>query len=618
MPATSLRDLGSSFVPQGAPSLPQINVTGYFSLTNAIGGPRAGTNFYSARDIFSWNTGRHSFKIGGELTLNKDVQETLLNNYGVFTFNATTSFFNSTANIATNALANFLIGIPSAVTQDSPVTAYTDTWYMAAFIQDDFRVHPRLTLNLGLRWDVQTPPTDPQNRVANYVVGQKSIVNTAAPLGLLFYGDPGVERGGIPVSYTHFSPRFGLAWDPTGDGKTSIRAAAGVFYGSISGNEWNTQTNTQPFSTRLTFSNINQRTNAAGVPLGASLANPYTAFVGGTPFPYTGAFVNGGSAFVVAQNFGWPQTVQTNVSVQRQVTRDLTLGAAYVGTLSNGLPFGRDINYPILTPTATTGNVLSRRPNPGLGAITMLQSDQHASYHALQVTGALRMAKNFTMNAYYTLSKTMSSVQLHNNTTQGLAQNYSRLDMEEGRADTDQRHVFSMSMNFQPDYYNGSNRVLRGILNGWSISPIVKMRSGRPFTVTNGNIDANLDGVNNDRAQLVGDPHIDNPTPAKWFNTAAFARNAIVTGVATNGNSPRNFLTGPGFQAVDLGLSRDFRFGERVKVRFRAEGTNIFNHANYDLPNASAPANGTTSTTFGVISSAGAMRRLQFGARLTF
>jgi hypothetical protein len=618
VPATSLRDLGSSFVPQGAPSLPQINVTGYFSLTNAIGGPRAGTNFYSARDIFSWNTGRHSFKIGGELTLNKDVQETLLNNYGVFTFNATTSFFNSTANIATNALANFLIGIPSAVTQDSPVTAYTDTWYMAAFIQDDFRVHPRLTLNLGLRWDVQTPPTDPQNRVANYVVGQKSIVNTAAPLGLLFYGDPGVERGGIPVSYTHFSPRFGLAWDPTGDGKTSIRAAAGVFYGSISGNEWNTQTNTQPFSTRLTFSNINQRTNAAGVPLGASLANPYTAFVGGTPFPYTGAFVNGGSAFVVAQNFGWPQTVQTNVSVQRQVTRDLTLGAAYVGTLSNGLPFGRDINYPILTPTATTGNVLSRRPNPGLGAITMLQSDQHASYHALQVTGALRMAKNFTMNAYYTLSKTRSSVQLHNNTTQGLAQNYSRLDMEEGRADTDQRHVFSMSMNFQPDYYNGSNRVLRGILNGWSISPIVKMRSGRPFTVTNGNIDANLDGVNNDRAQLVGDPHLDNPTPAKWFNTAAFARNAIVTGVATDGNSPRNFLTGPGFQAVDLGLSRDFRFGERVKVRFRAEGTNIFNHANYDLPNASAPANGTTSTTFGVISSAGAMRRLQFGARLTF
>ena len=175
-----------------------------------------------------------------------------------------------------------------------------------------------------------------------------------------------------------------------------------------------------------------------------------------------------------------------------------------------------------------------------------------------------------------------------------------------------------MSLNFQPDYYDGSNKVVKAILNGWSISPILKMRSGRPFTVTNANVDANLDGVTNDRAQLIGDPHLDNPTAAQWFNTAAFARNLVVTGVATNGTAARNLLTGPGFQSVDLGLSRDFRFGERVKVRFRAEGTNIFNNVNYDLPNASVPAAGTTSTTFGVISSAGAMRKLQFGARLTF
>ncbi|HQZ94890.1 MAG TPA: carboxypeptidase regulatory-like domain-containing protein [Pyrinomonadaceae bacterium] len=618
VPSTSLRDLGSSFFPQGTPSLPQINVTGYFSLTNAIGGPRAGTNLYSMRDIFSWNAGRHSLKLGGELTLNKDIQETLLNNYGVFTFNASTAF--NTTNLTTNAFGNFLLGIPSAVTQDSPVTAYTDTWYGALFVQDDFRVHPRLTVNLGLRWDVQTPPTDPENRVANYIAGKQSVVRPNAPPGILFFGDEGVERGGIPTNWTHFSPRFGIAWDPKGDGKTSIRAAVGGFYGSISGNEWNTQTNTQPFSTRLTFSNINPRTTTAGVPIGASLSNPYNAFVGGPPFPYTGAFLNGGSAFAVAQNFGWPHTLQMNVSLQRQLTKDLTAGAAYVGTLSGGLPFGRDINYPVLTPTATSAgaNILSRRPNPLFGAVTLLQSDQHASYHAGQFTAAYRMAKRFTMNAYYTFSKTLSSVQLHNNTTQGLAQNYSRLNLEKGRADTDQRHVFSMSLNFQPDYYEGSNKVVKAILNGWSISPILKLRSGRPFTVTNANVDANLDGVTTDRAQLIGDPHIDNPTAARWFNTAAFARNLVVTGVATEGTSPRNLLTGPGFQVVDLGLSRDFRFGERFKVRFRAEGTNIFNNVNYDLPNASVPAAGTTSTTFGVISSAGDMRKLQFGARLTF
>src|SRR6266850_6213431 len=275
-PATSLADLGSAFVNTGAPNLPQITVTGYFTLGQQIGGPIAGTNFYSARDVFSWIKGRHSLKLGGEISLNKDIQQTLLNNYGVFTFNNGTT---------KNALSDFLIGIPSAVSQDAPVTGYTNSWYTALFVQDDFRVHPRLTLNLGLRWDVQTAPTDPYNRVVNYVPGLKSTVNPIAPVGAQFFGDPGVERGGIPTSYGHFSPRIGGAWDPFGNGKTSIRGAIGLFYGSISGNEWNTMTNFQPFSTRLTFSNINQKTNAAGVPLGASLSNPYNAFVGGPLSP---------------------------------------------------------------------------------------------------------------------------------------------------------------------------------------------------------------------------------------------------------------------------------------------------------------------------------------------
>jgi hypothetical protein len=612
VPATSLRDLGSTFSPQGPGSLPQITVTGYFTLTNAIGGPVAGTNLYAIRDILSWNVGRHSLKVGGEVSLNKDIQDTLLNNYGVFTFNSTSTG---------NAFADFLIGIPSGLTQDAPVTAYTNTWYTALFLQDDFKVHQRVNLNLGLRWDVQTPPTDPLNRVVNYEFGIRSTVRPTAPVGVLFFGDPGVERGGIPVSYKHFSPRLGIAWDPFGDGKTSIRAAAGIFYGSISGNEWNTMTNFQPFSTRLNFagSNLNRRADAVTLqPLGASLRNPYNAFPGGTPFPYNGTFTSGGGLFVVADDFAWPRTFQTNVSLQRQITRDLTLGAAYVGTISSNLPFGRDINYPVATPTATTGNILARRPNPAFGAVLELNSDQEASYHGMQLTGAMRLTDNLTVNGYYTFSKTLSSVQLHNNTTQGLAQNYSKLFLDKGRADTDQRHVFSMSMNFQPDYYSGPNRVIRAILNGWSISPIIKMRSGRPFTVTNGNVDANLDGVATDRARLIGDPHIANPSASRWFNTAAFAQNTIVTGVVTDGNSPRNFLDGPGYKAVDLGLSRDFRFGERIKVRLRAEGTNIFNNVNLDQPNASTPANPATSLTFGRISGAGAMRRLQFGFRLTF
>ena len=185
------------------------------------------------------------------------------------------------------------------------------------------------------------------------------------------------------------------------------------------------------------------------------------------------------------------------------------MGAAYIGTLSSNLPFGRDVNYPVVTPTATSAgaNILARRPNPLFGAVLVLNSDQNASYHGLQITSTMRMSHHVSFNAFYTFSHTNSSVQLHNNTTQGLAQNYSKLEEDEGRADTDQRHVFSMSLNYQPDYYTGKNGFIRGVVNGWSISPIIKLRSGLPFTITNGNVDANLDGSTNDRAQLIGDPH---------------------------------------------------------------------------------------------------------------
>jgi hypothetical protein len=605
-PATSLTDLGSSAVIQGARSLPQITVSGYFTLSNAIGGPTAGGDFYSGRDVFNWTRGAHSIKTGGELSYDRTVQDTLLNNYGVFTFN------NS---VTRNALADFLIGIPSAVTQDAPVTAYWNSWYGAAFLQDDYRVGHRITLNLGLRWDVQTPGVDSLNRFTTYVPGQKSIVNPAAPTGLLFSGDPGVRRGVIATKWDHVSPRAGLVWDPAGRGRTAVSVAGGLFYGSISGNEWSTTTNFQPWATRLTFANINSKTTAAGVPLGASLSNPYTAYPGGAPFPYHGAFVTGGGLFGIAEDFNWSHAWQTNVGIQQQIGSRLSVGASYIGAFLRNLPFARDVNYPVATAAATAAgaSVLARRPDPTVGAVLLLDSDQYSNYNGLQVAGTMRPWHGIGFGGFYTLSKTMTSVELQNNTTQGLAQNYGQLAREYGRADTDQRHVFSVSATWDIDYYHGSSGLARAVANGWTIAPIVKLRSGLPFTVTNGNVDANLDGNTNDRAQLVGDPTLAHPNASMWFNTAAFVQNKAVTGQPVDGNSLRNLLDGPGYKAVDLAISRSFRLHGATKLAVRLEATNALNLVNLGVPGTSVG-----SATFGAIRTANAMRRVQLGARLTF
>jgi hypothetical protein len=435
-------------------------------------------------------------------------------------------------------------------------------------------------------------------------------------LGILFPGDAGFTRGIVPVRWSHVSPRLGLAWDPFGDGKTAIRAGAGIFYGSVSGNQWNTTSNFEPFAIRLTFTNNDSATKSTG----ASLSNPYKGLVGGDPFPYGGQFVTGGSIFGPSPNFQWPYTYQLNFSVQRQVTANLGVTVAYVGSLSHNLPFAVDLNYPSLV-GATSSNIQSRRPNPNFGPVLSMESGQTASYNGLQISAVQRMSRHLSFNAFYIYSKTFDSVQLDNNTTQGLVQNFANIGEDRGRADTDMRHQVVVSMIWQPDYYSGGSSVLRHIVNGWSVSPILKMHSGFPFTILNGK-DANLDGNNTDRAQLVGDPLSGNcPGPGAppvgsatcWFNTAAFVQNQPTNGAPVDGNSPRNFLNQPAYRNVDLAIFRTFKVGERVNLQLRGEALNVFNMASLNAPNATA---GTA--TFGQITSAQPMRQLQLGLRLAF
>jgi hypothetical protein len=612
-PGTSLTDFGSAFSGQGQLSLPQITVSNYFTLSNAIMGPSAGTNFYSFRDLFILTKGAHTLSIGGEASLNKDVQLTDLNNYGVWGFQSSTSARTG------NALSDFMLGLANSQTQDAPVEAVDDSFFWALFAQDDYRIRQNLTLNLGVRWDIQTPPTDPQNKESTWVPGVQSTVNPTAPKGLLFPGDPGVTRGIVPLQLYHISPRLGFAWDPFGSGKTSVSGAAGIFYGGVSGNEWNSTSNYYPFTLRYTF----------GVP--GTLANPYKNTPSPFPFTYTAGHITpaaaGTSLFGMAPNFRWPYTYQINSSVQQQFGKGLVVGVAYVGSLARKLVFGTDQNYPVFNvanPTAnTTTNVNNRRPINTLGSINSQQSRATSNYNAMQITFSQRLTHGLSFKGYYAWTKTMESYGLDS----GTVEDYNNLSLEKGPTNSDQRNLFVTAIVWQPNYFH-NERYMRAVFNGWTISGIVKLYSGTPFTVNTGT-DNNADGNSPDRANQTGNPYDStikhNSRSAalyRWFDTSAFCSYTLANPSTCPGEGPansdatsqRNGYYGPGSRDVDLAILRDFHLTERLRFQLRGEATNAFNLVSLNGPNGAINLSGTTNQ----ITSAGQMRQIQIGGRLTF
>jgi hypothetical protein len=479
-----------------------------------------------------------------------------------------------------------------------------------------------LTLNLGLRWDVQTAPVETSDHAATFIPNVQSTKVPSAPLGMLFPGDAGISRGIAPTSYTHISPRVGLVWDPFGDGKTAVRAGAGIFYGSVSGNEWNQPANAQPFAVRQTFNSITSFSNVYGNP---------ASFPNGDPFPYTydpknPRFLPAAAIETITHDYKWPLAYQLNAAIQRHLPGDVSLTTAYVGNLSHHLPYMLDINTPVYAAGATTkqDNLTARRPynnNGRLGQVTYGESNETASYHSLQISAVKPLSKSFQLSGFYVLSHSFQSVN-ESAIGQASAQNFAALWEERGPSDNDRRHVASVSGIWHVDYFRGSNRIAKQVLNGWTISSVASLQSGNPFTVTTGS-DKNLDGYNNDRPNLVAgvspflDPHRSRTDAAlAWFNKAAFTPNGPGLGIGpgqADGTAPRDYMRAPGYRNIDIGVLRDVRFMERYAFQFRAEATNAFN-----LVSLNGPTSSLSSATVGQISAAATPRLIQLGARFTF
>ena len=610
-PLLSLADLGSTFSLQGPPALPNVSVTGFWNMRAANAGP-AGTDAYALRDLVTWNRGSHTIQMGGEFSLDKAAKAAYLNNYGQITFSGV---------MTGNALADFLIGIPSSFLQDSPAYTRTAAFTYAGFLQDDYRVARRLTLNLGLRYDVQTPPVESGDHNVTFVQGQKSTRFSNAPVGVVFPGDAGIPRGITPVRYGHISPRVGFAFDPSGTARTSIRGGAGVFWGSVSEELWTQGGNTSPYALSYTFPNTSSVT-------GATLSNPYR---GGTnPFlnAQTAVFPNGVRLGGISKDANWPRTVQVNFSVQQQLTADTSVVVAYVGAFSSNQALGIEQNYPSFdtnyaaplslaqcgtSPTVapTTSNAQCRRPIQPLGTFSMVRTAFNTDYNGLQVSFTRRFAHQVSASGYYSWSKAMSDVPMQGGVPVGGIQNVNNLAAERTRTGSDYTHQATIAVIWHPMLSSGSV-ILKSIVNGWEIAPLARLRSGAPFSVLNG-IDANLDGASGDRAQLIGDAFSGQRSLSQWFNTAAFSQNKAVTGKPVDGNSGPNILNGPVFRNVDLTLARTFPINERVKFQVRAEASNGLN-----IVSNGQPGNTVNTATFGVISSASPMRQIQLGAKITF
>lgn len=608
-PSQTLPALGANiYVPPGQ--------TEYiFSVSNFFGMATGDTNAfirdeYQGIDTVRWNLARHSLSFGGEYYFGTGDNINNFQQNPTYTFAAQsyTPNPNTVAASTTNSFADFLLGRFSTFLQGAGEYKNTRYNHWAAFAEDSWKVNTKLVLNFGARYEPFLPYYDLNNKLAVWSPGTHSTLYPNAPVGVLFVGDPGVPHGGFAATYTNFAPRVGFAYDVFGNGKTSLRGGYGIFYDQPNTITTNNQTDQAPFAPVITLTS-----SAAN-----STENPYAGTT--SPFPYptppssNATFPQYTTQYVYSQRMRNAYTQSFNLQLQQDLGKGTIFSIAYAGSEASKLPIARELNAAVYTPgSSSTANTNQRRPYaPAMGASTILEPAGSAHYGSLQTNVRHTFSHGISLLANYTLghavdswsdTKTLSSAR-------AIPTN-SRYDI--GPADFDRRNVLNVTSIVRLPSPRG-NAIARTVLGGWQHTMIFNYTSGYPFSILSGQDNA-LTGTPNQRANLVPGAVVSlgkrstAATQAKAFNTAAFTQPTL----GTQGNTGRNSVRGPAFTNVDMGMLKEFGIAEHVKMAFRFEAFNVFNHTNL-----STPTNTLSSGNFGLITSAYDPRILQFALRLSF
>ena len=605
----------SNEVGQGPPFF---NISGYSPIGGAITGPRNTTQgTFEIQDSVAWTNRSHLVKVGGEFrrTGIDMVQAIAPNAFFVFAGTFPTN----------NAIANLLLGAPVTFYQGlGDFTRGIRVSSASAYAQDEWRVGPRVTLNYGLRYERINPFTERDDRLNGFIPGVQSVVRPDAPAGLVFPGDPGIGRG-IARGVHAWMPRAGVAWDPTGSGVWSLRAAYGLFYDQFQNGSG---TSSQIAISAIPWAQFVQYSGA-----GLNFQNPFQ----GRTIPGPETFVRPSTVFALDPEAKPPRVQNWNVSLQRSFLNRYVVELRYVGARGRHLPRNVEANPAVFGPGATAQNADRRRihancpPDGGpcaLSTVAMLRSVARSSYEAGQASVSRRFGDAVAFNVSYWYSRSFDHLSAMNLSgaaarplagENDLAQNPFDLEAEWGPSLFDARHRFVASASWNVPRWTAAPPVVEAVLKGWQVNVIATHNSGTPFTVSdsaNVALQANsppISGFPASRPNLVGDPNAGPHTVDAWLSRSAFERLNVQTQAGQFGNAGRNIARGPSYTNVDLALVRDFSFVRDTRLQFRTEVFNLTNHASFGLPVADL-----NSPNFGRILSAGPPRLMQFALKLLF